>query len=113
MKINIDSVVDKFKDYEQNPNAVKKGFSLFEGGIVEYQPYDDGIVSFLAKVPDDNGSAANHTVKIRLYKGSGDFVDGNCTCRPNRVSNLLCKHIVAATLAIQNEPTNFVSKLEV
>ncbi|MCL2775614.1 MAG: SWIM zinc finger domain-containing protein [Oscillospiraceae bacterium] len=68
-------------------------------------PYEDGIVSYLAKVPDED-SIVHHTVKVRLYKGSGEFVDGNCTCRPNRVSKLLCKHIVAATLAIQSEMTD-------
>ena len=103
MEINLDETIKEFnEDYESNPNAVKKGVALFHSGAVEYQPYDEGIISFLAKVPDEN-STVNHTVKIQLYKGSGEFVDGNCTCKPNREYKLLCKHIVAATLTIQKE----------
>ena len=104
---NIDKALKAFEGYECNTNAVKKGVSLFESGKVEYQPYDEGIVSFLAKVPDEN-STVHHTVKVQLYKTSGGFVDGNCTCKPNREYSLLCKHIVAAALAIQNEPDNFI-----
>jgi len=103
MGINLDETIKEFnEDYESNPNAVKKGVALFKSGAVEYQPYDEGIISFYAKVPDEN-SSVKHTVKIQVYKGSGRFVDGNCTCKPNREDKLLCKHIVAATLTIQNE----------
>jgi len=107
MEINLDETIKEFnEDYESNPNAVKKGVGLFKSGVVEYQPYDEGIISFYAKVPDEN-SSVKHTVKIQVYiqvyKGSGGFVDGNCTCKPNREDKLLCKHIVAATLTIQNE----------
>ena len=103
MEINLDETIKEFnEDYESNPNAVKKGVALFKSGVVEYQPYDEGIISFYAKVPDEN-SSVKHTVKIQVYKGSGGFVDGNCTCKPNREYKLLCKHIVAATLTIQNE----------
>ena len=102
MRIESDEAIKDFsEDYESNPNAVKKGVAIFKSGAVEYMTYDEGIISFIAKVPDDN-STVNHTVKIQIYKGSGRFVDGNCTCRPNRVNKLLCKHIVAATLTIQN-----------
>jgi uncharacterized Zn finger protein len=101
MEAIMNKTIKEFNEnYESNPNSVKKGVALFEKGVVEYMPYDEGIVSFLAKVPDEN-SSVNHTVKIQLYKGSRAFVDGNCTCRPNREDKLLCKHIVAATLAIQ------------
>ena len=89
------------ENYESNPRAVKKGEAIFKSGTVEYMTFEEGIVSFFAKVPDDNGPV-NHTVKIQLYRESGRFVEGNCTCRPNRVDNLLCKHIVAATLTIQS-----------
>ena len=102
MKETIDKTIKSFEDYECNPNAIKKGVSIFESGKVEYQPYDESIVSFLAKVPDEDG-VVSHTVKVQLYKTTGAFVDGNCTCKPNREYKLLCKHIVAATLAIQNE----------
>ena len=102
-EINLNETIKEFNEgYESNPNAVKKGEALFKSGAVQYQPYDEGIISFIAKVPDDN-SSTHHTVKVQLYKGSGDFVDGNCTCRPNRLSKLLCKHIVAAALTIQDE----------
>jgi uncharacterized Zn finger protein len=103
MKINLDDTIKEFeKSYVSNPNAVKKGGALFKSGKVEYKTYDDGIISFAADVPDEDGTAT-HDVRIKLYKISGVFVDGNCTCRPNNMSKLLCKHIVAATLAIQNE----------
>jgi len=103
MKINLEDTIKDFDNgYESNPNAVKKGVSLFKDGKVEYQPYDEGVVSFIAKVPDEN-STVNHTVKIQLYRGSGMFVDGNCTCKPNREYKLLCKHIIAATLTVQKE----------
>ena len=103
MEINIDGTIKEFgKDYESNPNAVKKGVALFKSGTVEYQTYDEGIISFIAKVPDEN-STVNHTVKVQLCKGSGCFIDGNCTCRPNKECKLLCKHIVAATLTIQSD----------
>ena len=102
MSIELDETIKNFsEDYESNPGAVKKGVAIFKSGTVEYMPYDEGVISFIAKVPDDN-STVNHTVKIQIYKGNGGFVDGNCTCRPNRVNKLLCKHIIAATLAIQN-----------
>ena len=103
MDIKLDKTIKEFNEYyESNPNAVKKGVAIFKSGTVEYMLYDEGIISFIAKVPDDN-SPANHTVKIQIYKESGEFVDGNCTCRPNRVNKLLCKHIVAAALTIQSE----------
>ena len=101
MNINLDETIKDFtEDYESNTNAVKKGVSIFKSGEVEYMSFDEGIACYFAKVPDDN-SIVKHTVKIQLYKGSGGFVDGNCTCRPNREDKLLCKHIVAATLTIQ------------
>ena len=109
MEINLDETIKEFNDdYESNPNAVKKGVVLFKSGAVEYQPYDEGIISFFAKVPDEN-SSVKHIVKIQLYK-SGIFVDGNCTCKPNREYKLLCKHIVAATLAIQKDMNDEIIK---
>ena len=103
MGINLDDTIKVFnKDYESNTNAVKKGVALFKSGEVEYMPYDEGVASFFAKVPDDN-STVKHTVKIQLYRESGQFIDGRCSCRPNREDELLCKHIVAATLTIQKE----------
>ena len=100
--MSVDKVLTEFESYECNPNAIKKGVSIFESGKVEYQPYEEGIISFIAKVPDEN-STVHHTVKVQLYKTSGDFVDGNCTCKPNREYKLLCKHIVAAALSVQSE----------
>ena len=108
MSIKLDERIKEFKSYESNPNAVKKGIDLFKSNRVEFMPYDEGIISFLAKVPDEN-STVNHTVKVQICKGSGRFIDGNCTCKPNREYTLLCKHIVAATLAVQGE-TNQMQK---
>ena len=98
----IDERIKEFESHESNPNAVKKGVALFKSNRVEFMPYDEGIISFLAKVPDEN-STVSHTVKVQICKDSGRFVDGNCTCKPNREYDLLCKHIVAATLAVQGE----------
>lgn len=103
MKINLkDTIKDFEKNYVSNPNAVKKGVALFKEVKVEYKPYDDGIIMFSADVPDEDG-IVTHSVRIKVYKMCGMFVDGNCTCRPNQAGKLLCKHIVAATLAVQNE----------
>ena len=90
------------KNYKSNTNAVKKGVALFKNNVVRYLPFDEEIVSYIAKVPDEN-NVVNHTVKIQIFKQSGVFYGGNCSCRPNRVDDLLCKHIVAATLTIQDD----------
>ena len=104
--LKLDETIKNFNEnFKSNPGAIKKGQAIFKSGDVQYMPFGEGTISFIAKVSDDN-SPASHTTAVQLFAESGRFAEGNCTCRPNRVDELLCKHIVAATLTIQSEMMN-------
>jgi len=49
-------VLKEFEGCECNPYAIKKGVSVFESDKVGYQPYDEGIINFIAKAPDENST---------------------------------------------------------
>ena len=102
MHTALESTIKYFKKCKSNPKAVEKGLQIFESNSIEYIQHGDEIVTFFAKVPDDN-SGSTHTTWVKVYKSDGDFVEGGCTCSPNKNYELLCKHIVAVTLTIQND----------
>jgi len=86
--------LETLKSKPLNPKAIEKGTDLFRKGSVEYWPHESG---YLFAV-DDHGAERRGTIE---YTRDGcDLTSHYCLCNPGR-NGLICKHIVAATLAIQ------------
>ena len=77
-------------------NSIKSGVKLYNAGKVEYEEQEDGI--FYARVHDKYDTRG---VGITFSKDGCDLKNHWCHCGVGSNGDCLCKHIVAAILAIQ------------
>ena len=89
--------LETLKSKPINEKAVIKGLATYNvGDVVEYQARSEN--EYQARVSDEVNM---RTVILEFTRDGLDLKSYSCGCSTNRRSGLVCKHIVAAVLAIQ------------
>jgi len=90
--------LETLKSKPMNEKAIEKGVSLFNAGHIEYEAR--GEREFWAQVKDQGEMRG---VALLFTRDGLDLEAYTCGCTPNRRGGLICKHIVAAVLAVQGK----------
>ena len=89
-----------FETLESKPiheKAIIKGLATFNtGGVIRYEAH--GECEYLAQVSDEVNT---RSVILRFSHDGSDLESYSCGCAANSRNGLVCKHIVAAVLAVQ------------
>lgn len=96
---NYSVTLETLKSKLHNEKAIEKGIELWKRDKVAFEPTDEG--GFRAQVADKDETRG----VLLAYSSDGcDLEHYYCHCRPGR-EGAVCKHIVAAVLAIQGGVT--------
>jgi predicted thioesterase len=77
-------------------NSIKSGVKLFNANKVDFAEQEDG--SFIVDVKDKSDA---RRLIVKFTRDGSDLAQHWCQCRIGSGGDCLCKHIVAAVLAIQ------------
>jgi predicted thioesterase len=78
---------------------IERGVNIYERGGVEFvENFSDDLGLYIARVPHKNDSK---TVSLRFTRDGMDLAHHHCDCCWNTKSPPICRHKVAAVLAIQ------------
>ena len=91
-KINLATLESKLHE----GNAIKSGIKIYESGNVEFELRENG--EYLIAAEDKSGRRGGI---IEFTRNGCDVKRFVCNCRASNSGEALCKHMVAAVLAIQ------------